>query len=35
MLTPFEDERLGKLFKANPPTEDGYIYLGNSPRSES
>lgn len=28
-------ERLGKLFKANPPTEDGYIYLGNSPRSES
>lgn len=28
-------ERLGKLFKANPPTEDGYVYLGNGPRSES
>ena len=23
------DERLGKLFKANPPTEDAYIYRGN------
>ncbi|KAG2072030.1 Oxysterol-binding protein [Suillus decipiens] len=28
-------ERLGKLFKANPPTEDGYDYLGNGPYSES
>ncbi|KAG1774741.1 hypothetical protein EV702DRAFT_1122440 [Suillus placidus] len=28
-------ERLGKLFKANPPTEDGYAYLGNGPHSES
>ncbi|KAG1744441.1 hypothetical protein EDB19DRAFT_1849545 [Suillus lakei] len=26
-------ERLGKLFKANPPTEDGYVYLGNGPSS--
>ncbi|KAG1721570.1 hypothetical protein EDB19DRAFT_1835431 [Suillus lakei] len=24
-------EHLGKLFKANPPTEDGYVYLGNGP----
>ncbi|KAG1719445.1 hypothetical protein EDD22DRAFT_1029234 [Suillus occidentalis] len=28
-------KRLGKLFKANPPTEDGYVYLGSGPRSES
>lgn len=29
-LTTFDtDERLGKLFKANPPTEDAYIYRGN------
>ncbi|KAG1720667.1 hypothetical protein EDB19DRAFT_1835849 [Suillus lakei] len=28
-----EDEHLGKLFKANPPTEDGYVYLGNGPIS--
>ncbi|KAG1744420.1 hypothetical protein EDB19DRAFT_1894562 [Suillus lakei] len=26
-------ERLGKLFKANPPTEDSYVYLGNGPSS--
>ncbi|KAG1805393.1 hypothetical protein EV424DRAFT_1474363 [Suillus variegatus] len=26
-------ERLGKFFKANLPTEDGYIYLGNGPSS--
>ncbi|KAI0689376.1 Oxysterol-binding protein [Cytidiella melzeri] len=24
-------ERLGKLFKANPPVEDAYVYLGNGP----
>lgn len=34
-VTLCEDERLGKLFKANPPTEDGYVYLGNGPRSDS
>ncbi|KAG1744469.1 hypothetical protein EDB19DRAFT_1906709 [Suillus lakei] len=28
-----EDEHLGKLFKANPLTEDGYVYLGNGPIS--
>lgn len=26
-------ERLGRLFKANPPTEDAYVYLNNGPRS--
>lgn len=25
------DERLGKAFKANPPTEDGYVFLDNAP----
>jgi len=24
-------ERLGKLFKANPPTDDGYVFLDNAP----
>ena len=25
------DEKLGKLFKANPPTEDAYVFLDNAP----
>ena len=25
------DERLARLFKGNPPTEDAYVYLGNGP----
>ena len=28
---PFADERLGRLFKANPPTEDVYVYQNNGP----
>lgn len=27
----FSDEKLGKLFKANPPTEDAYVFLDNAP----
>jgi hypothetical protein len=27
----FPDQRLGKLFKAVPPTEDVYIYQNNGP----
>ncbi|KIN96639.1 hypothetical protein M404DRAFT_162675 [Pisolithus tinctorius Marx 270] len=26
-------ERLGRLFSANPPTEDGYVYLNNGPQA--
>ena len=27
----FVDEELGKLFKAQPPTEDAYIFRSNGP----
>jgi hypothetical protein len=31
-LTPrFADERLGRLFKVSPATEDVYVYQNNSP----
>ena len=29
------DEHLGKFFKANPPTEDAYVYLNNGPPPRS
>ena len=29
------DERLGKLFKALPPTEDVYVYQNNGPSFDS
>lgn len=31
LTAPFADERLGRLFKVNPPTEDAYVYQNNGP----
>ena len=30
-ISSLSDEKLGKLFKANPPTEDAYVFLDNAP----
>ena len=31
----FADERLGKMFKVSPPTEDVYVYQNNGPSFDS
>lgn len=31
----FADERLGKMFKAAPPTEDVYVFQNNGPSFDS